>query len=504
MRGMGTTISFGLVVALGLLHLAYPLLGDQALFLLYARGIDGGARLYVDLWDNKQPGVFWFYWAAGRVFGFTPGGMHALELVWMVVAAGALWIAARVSFETRSATAIVPLLTVGLYYWACGPGYLTEVEALVAMPLAVCLLIRIAGTRGLRTTLWPIVFGFFAGVVAILKLVLIVVPLAMWLAPALIERRLRRDWRAESRLFGLVLLGLSVPLAATAAHFWFSGSWSEFFWTQFIYPSRAVLELQGKTPGDFVRGASWLAIAFLPSVPVLLFAFAKRRGREFRLIETLSLAWLAAGLAAIAVQKFSWWSYHFVLLLPPAGMLVGSALDRVAAQHPGRLARAVVFVSVIAIYLAGGYRFDQMRQAVGAAMEAPEGRSLVAFRTAIDPTYERRREDAAFLRSSGRSDPIYVFGDPRWLLDGERKQATPIHGWAWESMLSDQWGSLPQALSNGRPEYIHLSLDYADMVAERSPETMELIHQAYVPARLSFDGGWWYRRKTAQKRSSPG
>lgn len=74
--GVGATKAsipaFGVVIALGAFYLPYPLNSDSALFLLMAREMAEGARLYVDVWDVKQPGVFWFYLTAGYLFGFEP------------------------------------------------------------------------------------------------------------------------------------------------------------------------------------------------------------------------------------------------------------------------------------------------------------------------------------------------------------------------------------------------------------------------------------------------
>ena len=66
-----TVVALTFVIALGLSKLAYPLMGDQALFLLGGRTIDGGGILYRDFWDIKPPGIFLFYFIAGKLFGFS-------------------------------------------------------------------------------------------------------------------------------------------------------------------------------------------------------------------------------------------------------------------------------------------------------------------------------------------------------------------------------------------------------------------------------------------------
>ena len=65
----------GVVVA-GLTKLALPFCGNTALFMTGARMMDQGGVLYVDFWDFKQPGIYWFFLAGGRLFGLTQLGIR--------------------------------------------------------------------------------------------------------------------------------------------------------------------------------------------------------------------------------------------------------------------------------------------------------------------------------------------------------------------------------------------------------------------------------------------
>ena len=77
---------------------------DQALFVYYASLLRQGATLYTDVWDNKQPGIFAFYAAAGALFG---DGWPAARLgyaLWLGAAAGviaAIWTMAPTSQPQR-------------------------------------------------------------------------------------------------------------------------------------------------------------------------------------------------------------------------------------------------------------------------------------------------------------------------------------------------------------------------------------------------------------------
>ena len=493
------------ILLLGLSRLHFPLGGDQALFLSYAQGMDQGARLYVDLWDVKQPGVFWFYWLAGKLFGFGPVGIHLLEWFWLVVGALLLWKACRLSFRSALAPELVPLLTVGIYYWWAGVWYLAQVEILVMLPLAGCLLASVIALR--RPSAVPtmhLVFGGCAGVVAIFKLVLIIVPVAMWLLLCILLLKARRP-TTPSFWFGMLLpavVGAAVPLAAVAWHFHASGSWDIFFWTQFVYPRAALAAFPSKEPWLLVRGASWLLVFAVPATVLAIARSRLLRSQPFNTVELLAAAWLIAGAIAIVLQKFSWWTYHFLLLLPPVGLLTAALLDRHLVDTEPTKARRTgwgrpdpVVVSVLAAaFLLLALHSGRTIVAVVAAVKAPSAQRVTAFRDSLDPLYRERLEETAFLRDpSSLPGPIYVFGSPNWLLAAHRAQALPIHGWAWEVMLDAQWADLPIQLQTRRPSFIYVDSAYRPDIEKHAPAAAAFIRSDYVPVIRTAEDGTWYR-----------
>src|SRR5262249_7866699 len=78
-RLLGAAMTAGalaIVAALGASRLEQPFHGDQAFFTVGAQKLAHGAVLYRDFWDFKQPGIYWFYEAAGRLFDFSERGVH--------------------------------------------------------------------------------------------------------------------------------------------------------------------------------------------------------------------------------------------------------------------------------------------------------------------------------------------------------------------------------------------------------------------------------------------
>lgn len=500
------------IVVLGLSRLFFPLGGDQALFLGYAQGMDEGARLYVDLWDVKQPGIFWFYLAAGRLFGFNPVGIHLLEWFWLSAGGLLLWKAARLSFRSALSTELVPLLTVGIYYWWAGVSYLSQVEILVMLPLAGCVLAGVVALRRPSSVgAMHFAFGACAGVVAVFKLVLFLVPSVIWIVLCILSLRTIQSPKPRFWL-GMLLpaaLGAAFPLGAVAGHFLLDGSWDVFYWANFVYPREAIAQYESKEIWHLFLGARWLLLLALPPTVLAIVRPGLLRSRPCNAIEALALGWLAAGAFAIVLQKFSWWSYHFLLLLPPVGLLTAALIDRYAddtteapARTAGRMRRDrwVAAMLVALMFLLVPLHSARAVAASVAAAKAASGDRLVAFRTVLDTRYRERIEESAFLRDAGLPEaPIYVFGSPIWLLEAHRKQALPIHGWAWEIMLDEQWAALPGQLREHRPAFIYVDAAYRPDIAKRAPEAAALIARDYVSVARTSEDGIWYRLKDSTR-----
>ena len=297
-------------------------------------------------------------------------------------------------------------------------------------------------------------------------------------------------------------LGAALPLGGVAWQFQASGSWDIFFWTQFVYPRAALAEISGKAPWQLARGASWLLLFALPAAALAALRFRTLRRQSSNAIEFLAVAWLLAGTIAIVLQKFSWWAYHFLLLLPTVGLLTAALLDRHLVNSEATKGRRtsgwrpdpVVASVLVAALLLLSLQSVRTILAVASAVRAPANELVATFRNSLDPRYRERIEESAFLRDpSLPSSPIYVFGSPNWLLAAQRTQALPIHGWAWEFMLEEQWAALSTQLRKRRPAFIYIDAAYRPDVASRAPDAAAFIRSAYVPVARTTEDGTWYR-----------
>src|SRR6185436_10383655 len=71
----------GLALLVRIPAIVQPLGIDQSLWASAVRGMERGQRLYVDVWEQRPPGIYLSYWAAFKVFGWTPAAIGWLDII---------------------------------------------------------------------------------------------------------------------------------------------------------------------------------------------------------------------------------------------------------------------------------------------------------------------------------------------------------------------------------------------------------------------------------------
>ncbi len=493
-RALALVVSAWVLVLLAiLLHLPYPLSGDQALFLYGAGRLTEGDRLYVEFWDNKQPGIYWFYLAARRLFGPTAAAVHGLEALWMIgLALLSYWTVRRAGVD-RTTSCLAPIAAVAAFYCAAGAWHLTQVESLVGLPLLAVAAAAVlpSETRAQRVRN-AATMGIGTGIVATFKLVLGVVPAGMCL--------LYLAWLVRSRrsTVGRATIGVVVPVAvgstlvvSTGALFLaIQGGGQEALWANFGYPLAAAREIRAAPFGRLVSSAKWLLGALWPFLPLALAgsilptqpAAASARRQQVRLF---MIGWIVLAAAALLVQKFSWWEYHFAVFFVPVGVLATIGLAEVRArQHASAVARTAFGVALLLVALGVG--------SAAYRLGSKGARDTLAAETEAVDTSVRERLGAP---RPGRL--VYVFGDPRLLLASGGRQAIPTHGWAWELMLESQWRELPEALAAAAPEAVYVASFYQPLLCRRSPAVVRWLREGYDEQAPDALGGVWLLRTPA-------
>lgn len=471
-----------------------PFHGDQAWFAYAGEQVASGAVLYRDVWGPKQPGIFVFYGVAGSLFGFDEFGIHLFEaLYWIafsIVAVGLL----RDRFRSQWALASVPLLTVGAYYAAVTtPSQLTQAESLAGFPIFLTLWFAVGRLDGFHSRRLFLA-GLFGGVVLLFKLLFFPLVASIWLLGGWARLRPKSpDSGMDGSIAGAslsLLAGAAVPWIPVVGYFIVNDVVDLAVWTYFEYPFEAS-STAARSVARLARSAAWFGTLFAPLVLLSILAWrADRPPRTTNLYHGL-VVWLGVGLLLVLVQL--WWSYHLFLLLVPLGVLAAFGLDRLLSGTPspwrsGRvLAGALLFVPLVLSLGLTGVRLASH----SFALSQPDRSHYQAEVWSRYGDLASVEADAVFLRQEAEPGPIYVFGDPNYMLRSGRTSASSVLGWGPEQWPPRLWDVVEHDLTAKPPAYVFVQNWAASLIIERSPRIQSLLGLRYRPIRETPNGTWY-------------
>jgi len=116
--------TLALVASSAIPSFTYPIGRDQATYLVVARGLLRGAKLYRDVWDMKPPGVFWVYMPVVKAFDAVMWSVGAVDIVWLLLISACIFVFAERYLGT--AAAVIAVLVNA--YWHCRAGYVNAAQ----------------------------------------------------------------------------------------------------------------------------------------------------------------------------------------------------------------------------------------------------------------------------------------------------------------------------------------------------------------------------------------
>jgi hypothetical protein len=510
------------IVLAGLVHLPQPFQDDQAFFTIGAWKMSHGAVLYRDYWDIKQPGIFLFYLAGGKLFGFNEIGIHGFELLYMIGLAIVLIITLRDYLEQCWSSAAAALLTVGFYYGVSGlphlyGDYLTNVEGLVGFPMFLCLWFAARAAKEERRW-WDclLISGITGGLVLLLKLLFLPVLLSFWITSFLYLRFQRRRheniFSAVMRFSVPIVLGLLGPVLIVCGYFVWHHSLSSLFFTTFLWPLHAIGKLPHGGPGRLVDGLAFFVDGFAPLLALGFVGAWSSLRRQKDLITINLLLWIVTGTVVILIQLRSWWPYHYLLLIVPFGILGARGVEYVWAQLQLSEARSLsaqrrIVLIFGLILLFSPVIFPELTDAALLARYkfAITGKQRLSYQCRYPHSqYTAALGEIGFLsKPDSLPGTIYVGGSPLYYLLSGRRPAIAL-SYGLDDLLPEQWVNFSKELTEARPPYVFLIPMFRALIQTHSPETLGFIDANYRVLHRD-DAGTWYvlkEPKTGSARSN--
>jgi hypothetical protein len=496
-------------LALGLLNLWNPFTYDQALFAMGGDRLLHGARLYRDVWDLKQPGIFWFFALGIRLFGLSEEGVHLLELLVFTAFAAVLLRTLPRAFDRRWGAPAAALLIVGFYWAITRDWHQTQPEGLVGFPLFVSLWFALEASRGARGA-WGrwMLAGLAAGIVGVFKMLLVVLPGLFWivlLGAGLARSRLRLG--DAGRAVAALSCGFAIPVGSMLAVLGAQGVLPAAWFACVVYPSQVNAQIHGLPLGPWGETMGWFFHRWRGVLALALVgAWTSWRGRHGMLTRLLVL-WIVAGTGLLLMQRFSGWEYHLMVLLVPFGILAARGLESFAklleTAWPAAAARERAVVATVALAALLASPLSAAMVKAGQLVEdrfvtSREMRARHMLRVSRHDGYARSSREADFVRAPGaRPGPIYVIGDPLvcWLA-GRRSSVPRDGGILFHFTTRDQWAAAARRLEETGTPYVFVESPRLRELASFRPRSDPMLRELaarYRLARESPDGTWFER-----------
>ncbi|MEA5606196.1 glycosyltransferase family 39 protein [Nostoc sp. UHCC 0252] len=483
------------VVIIGVIHLPFPFSGDQALFTTGALEMQQGKVLYRDFWDLKQPGIYYFYFLAGTLFGFSEIGIHIFELIYMVLFSIILQLTLKPYFRHQTIASLVPLLTVGTYYVSSYHRQLTQVEGLVGFPLFLCLWLTYESfsCEGKPRFFQLLLSGLMGGIVLIFKLIFLPILIGFWLT-VLLHSVLIKHHKFKENIIEVLLpifIGVLFPILGVVSYFASVDSLAIVYKTFFVYPSQVVAS------GDFsiyklLFGTAWFLKSFVTLILLAIVAVNVSLRQSKNLLTLLFVVWFIFGLAIIFLQTRSLWSYHYLLLFVPTGILAAKGLDILWQPFKESNSRLIKILIPILFLLPLLFNLQSKIVALVQNNFALTKDTQLQYQAAFRKDYPSLRSEVEFLsQPESLAGEIFVAGDPSIYYLSGRTQATSLNAWSLELFLPEQWPQLLKELDSSKPPYIFILDNYQSLIRKEFPKILELIDERYRILSKSNDGIWY-------------
>lgn len=455
--------------------LTYPLGRDQGMYANIGHTILAGGVPYVDMWDVKPPPIYYLYAAAIALFGWTTEALRALDLIFMPLAALALYALGRTLSGARAGLFAVALLMA--FYFTETFASLTQSDSLVLLPLTLAALSADRAARAQRATPRALLLagltGLLCGLIVWFKQYYLFFVLAL-IAHHMLTRRALPVKEAAAFVGGGLLSGGGLLMA-----FGLAGMLPEML---VIAQGTASYTAQGYAT-FFADMGHYLRFRWWHWGPLLILAALwwplRWRGGAVEPGWRLVGLWLMAGLAFALIQAKGF-DTHWLPMLPPLTLVAADSLQGLTSGFKAPRWRTLISAGVIvacALILAN----STWARAFGYLTGAETKSAYYARFQANDVKPEESLAMVDYLRQRvAPGDTLYVWGfRPEVIYMGRWRPATrfqahfPLVLDAYPADWRDEnvavlWAAMP-------PYVMVLQADYMPWVTNTPLDSHELL-----------------------------
>ena len=231
-------------------NLSYPMGRDQGTYCVIGQGLLNGQHLYLNLWDNKPPGIFAIFALLVKVFGHVPWSVGVVEVFWvLIISYGIFRFAERYVGTGAAVIAVIVNAT-----WHSNLGYIDAAQPECFLMLAVFLGYFVVSSSRPRPLARHFAAGLLMGAAFWIKYnalaffpLLVLVPYVDWAALDESPKKLRLTipFRLWVRRTGVLLAGFLATVVIVVAYFHLTGAWAAMKEVQFqVLPRYAAIAVE--------------------------------------------------------------------------------------------------------------------------------------------------------------------------------------------------------------------------------------------------------------------
>ncbi|MFI7586539.1 hypothetical protein ACIB24_05635 [Spongisporangium articulatum] len=495
-RGVRVVEPWGLVpvALLAAVSLWWVESADQSLFALAAEQLREGGVYYRDVWDIKQPGLYWFYLLGDHL---VAGGLGArlLEAALAVVAAVLVQVLVAPWGLRRSVRLAAPTMVLGPYLLYASLSGVGEIEGLMnVLVLGLLACTWPVGRRAAPRPPWAwFVAGLLVAVVCLLKLLyapvaVLLLGVALYAGRPLGRRAVVLRAAYAAGAFALVAVAVAALLAA-------QGVLGMALRTTFELPGQVAGVAALHEPQSLPELPRALKNMFpvLGPLAVLGLLTARRGGRL-----PLALALAGAGALELALGMTQiWTTYRWLMLSAPVGLLAVFGSEALLGWFDARPGRRTLALRLGVGLVAAGLTLPILRPAFALAT-APDQR------WGLDPASRiRRGEDAGALTRpvaasalvAGKVAPgerVYVFGDARIQVLTRTRLGLPVAGLTMHFMPPPVWDELARELAASPPRFVYVGArDWSYERRGPGRAVFDYLDEHYRVVAENAEGTWY-------------
>lgn len=279
---------------------------DSGFYQVIGQGMVDGKLLYVDIWDNKLPGIYFIFALFYKLFGHEQAFLHAFLIIWLCATAGVVYKLAK-SFFNRTVGIISAWVFAFLVVPPVCTGGIPNAEIFMILPVAVAFYTLFKDTKNIG---WVKLFvaGLLLGIGFLTKMVAVFELVAVF--GVLTALAIRRKQYSIILYMPIIAIAFALPSAVIAIYYVCIGHLNDFLNANFGHNSTYVGE------GNLTL---WLRLLFTGASFLTVFVLFVTR--KIKRSIAIVLTWFIFSLMG-ALFSGRDWNHYFVQVFPSASILI--------------------------------------------------------------------------------------------------------------------------------------------------------------------------------------